>query len=423
MNVKTLKKTLDRYGFETGKVLDCLLDVYIKQHVSDRGVLAQDVSGPTGVLVSYNLLEKGLWNKVVLFTCTPKGEKIAQELLKEKVAPVFEQFKQLNLEGSYLILKYLMYLINQGKNLSSRNPELKLLSSLPVIQGLTSAMRSILLNYGLAKNPHKYTASKPTQEVVVTLPDLFNYFEQYYAKEQRISSFETILRSTSRKLNLFRLLYSYEPKAERIFLRKLKEYRFSLEDFSDILEVMKQKNLIDYLYNPVLFKIEDKNGYETFLKDSVLSHVLDEFSHQLQQPIHTNPQAYAALAEFEEKFRTFMEERLQNEHESWETRIPKDILERLKERQNDAKIRGKTVYPLLDYIDFPNYLSIILYRTKEFSNWEVFEPYFVSIGWIKARLIEMNEIRNDLAHPKPLEPLQYRKLQLYIDEIRERIRR
>lgn len=423
MNVRTLKKTLDDYGFETEKVLDCLLDVYVKQHISDYGVLAQDVPGFTGVLSSYHLLEKNSWNKVILFKCTSEGEKIAKKLLEERIKPAFEQFKQLNLESSYLILKYLAHVLNQGKNIPSQRPELKLLSSIPVVQEAAASMSSLLIEHGLARETHKYTASGPAQEVIVTIPDLYSYFEPYYLKEDKIGPFETILESVSRKLNLFRLLYSYEPKAERIYLRKLREHRFTLEDFSDILEAMKERNLINYSYNPVLFKIEDRKGYRTFLKEHVLSFILDEFSHQLQNPVHTNPQAYAVLAAFEEEFRTFLEETLKSAQESWEDRIPEDILERLKDRQNNAGVKRKTVYPLLHYIDFPNYLSIILHRTKEFSNWDAFEPYFVNIGWIKGRLIEMNEIRNDLAHPKPLEPLQYRKLQLYVDEIRERIRR
>lgn len=420
MNAGTLKKTLDEYGFETEKVLDCLLDIFIKQNVSDKGVLAEEVPQMTGILLGYRLIKKDSWNKRIFFRCTPKGERIARELFVEKVNPVFEEFKNLNLEGSYLIVKYLTHLVNQGKNTPLKRPELKLLSPLPVIHRLQSSMMSVLLEHGLAREIRVSTRS---EKVAVTVPDLYTYFEPYYPREERILSFEQLLKVISRKLNLFRVLYFYEPKAEKMNLRRLKDYNFSLEDIIDILNIMKQKGIINYSYNPILFRIEDKIGYKRFLKENVLSEILDEFSRKLQQPIHTNPEAYAVLAEFEEEFRTFLEETLKSAQEKWEERIPEDVLTRLKERQNDAQIRKKTVYPLLHYIDFPNYLSIILHRTNKFNNWEVFEPYFISIGWIKGRLIEMNEIRNDLAHPKPLESLQYRKLQLYIDEIRERIRR
>ena len=415
MNVQTLKKMLDDYGFETEKVLDCLVDVYIKQHV-DRGVLAQDVSKYTGVLYSYHLLEKRAWGAVTLVTCTERGEKIARQLLTKMIGPVFEQVSQTHLEVSYLVLQYLPHLVAQVKA-PSRRPELKWLSSLPAIQEVASRIRGILCEHKVVRTTHRYSASGPTQKVMVTVPDLYSLFEPYY--KEKVSSFEQQLTLVSKKLHVFRVLYLYNP-GERLFLRKLKELNITLQDISALLKEMKQKNLIWYSRDPLLFKIEDKKRYKQFLKDDVLSQILEEFSRQITQPIQTNPQAYTVLAGFEEDFRAFLQKTLENAQKNWEERVPEDIVNRLKERQKDAEIRKKTVYPLLHYIDFPNYLSIILHRTSTFSNWDLFEPYFVSIGWIKGRLIEMNEIRNDLAHPKPLEPLQFRKLQLYIDEIRGR---
>lgn len=421
MNVRTLRKTLDNYGFETVSVLDCLLDVFIKQNISERGVLAGDVLSVTGVLQSYRLLEKVSWGKVNLFRCTPRGEGVARELLTEKIPPAFDEMSRLDIQGSYLILKYLLYLVNHGKNVPLLRPELKLLSQLAVVQGARSSVKEVLVKNGLLRKVHRVTASGPAQEVLITVPDLYQYFEPYYTGED-ILHLEEMLQSVSRELNLFRVLYSFEPKVERIYLRKLKEYNFSQKEVTDIVDVLKKRDIIEYAYNnPVLFKIKDKEAYRKFLREDFLSGILNGFSNKLQQPIHSNTQAYTVLAEFEKEFRSFLEEILKRADAQWEERIPKDVLGRLKERQNDARIRRKTVYPLLHYIDFPNYLSIILHRTNKFNNWELFEPYFVSIGWIKARLIEMNEIRNDLAHPKPLEPLQYRKLQLYIDEMRERI--
>ncbi len=416
MNVRTLKKTLDDYGFETEKVLDCLVDVFIKQHV-DKGVLEQDVSKYAGVLYSYRLLEKNSWGTVTLVKCTDRGERIARQLFKETIEPVFEEVSRIHVDVSYVVLKYLPHLLTQVKA-PSRRPELKWLSSLPVIQDTASRMVSVLYEHKLVRTTHMYSVSGPTRKVTVTVPDLYHYFEPYY--KGKVSSFEQRLKAVSRKLIVFQVLYLYDP-GERVYVRKLREYNITLQDVSALLEEMKQKKLIWYSRDPLLFKIEDKKRYKQFLKGTVLPKILDEFSRQITQPIRTNPQAYTVLAEFEEDFRAFLQKTLKSAQEQWEERIPQDMVNRLKERQKDAEIRKKTVYPLLHYIDFPNYLSIILHRTDKFSNWDLFERYFVSIGWIKGRLIEMNEIRNDLAHPKPLEPLQFRKLQLYIDEIRERI--
>ncbi|MGC1120713.1 MAG: hypothetical protein WBA22_06430 [Candidatus Methanofastidiosia archaeon] len=421
MNVRTLRKTLDSYGFDTDTVLDCLVDVFIKENVSGKGVLAADVSGPTGILHSYDLLEKDTWGKVQVLRCTAKGEQIAVDLLHERARGVCEQCMKLNLEGSYMVLRYLGHLLSQGRHIPSLHPEFKLVASLPVIQDVVMMMKSLLMEAGLARKVHQYTASGPVSWVVVTPPDLYRYFEEYYMDEERILSFEDVLKGISKELNVFRVLLLHEPREERIFFRKLREYTISLEDISGILEEMKEKGIIRYYKDPLRFTIEDKKAYKRFLREYVLAPVLEEFAEKVQQSIRSNPQAYTVLAEFEEGFRGFLEQVLQKGSEHWEERIPSDTLERLKVRQHDARIRKKTVYSLLHYTDFPNYLSIILHRTEKFNNWDLFEPYFISIGWIKGRLIEMNEIRNDLAHPKPLEPLQYRKLQLYIDEIRERI--
>jgi len=423
MNASSLRKMLSRYGFETEKVMDCLLDVYIKENISTQGVLSQDVPPIHRILESYELVSRTPRGKMTFFQCTLRGRQVGKELVEERIPSAFEHLNQVDLEGSYLILKYLLPLVNEGENDPLIRPELKLLTSLPGVEQSASRVCDILLDTGLARKAHIVSPS-PKERGTVTRPDLFSFFVSCYQEEKRILAFEKVIESVSRSLNLFRLLYLYEPKAERIYVKKLRQFQFSKEDIAAILHPLRQKGVISYTYtNAGSFRINDRRAYMRFLKEHVLKKALDEFSQHLHGEITGNPQAYAVLADFEEEFRKFMKTALKEESDSWEERIPPDILERLRERQNDARIRKKTVYPLLHYIDFPNYLTIILHRTATFNNWEIFEPYFISIGWIKARLIEMNEIRNDLAHPKPLESLQYRKLQLYIDEIRKRIRK
>jgi hypothetical protein len=423
MNASSLRKTLSRYGFETKDVMDCLLAVFIMENISDRGVLAQDVPPSHRVLESYELLSKTSWGKMSFFQCTPRGRNVGRELVEGRVQSTFDELKGVDLEGSYLIMKYLPPLVNHGRNNPLIRPELKLLTSLPLVEHAASQVRDILVEKGLAREPHVVSPSR-SDTAVVTLPDLFSYFEPLYMKERRISAFEQVIESASRSLNLFRLLYLYEPKAQQIYVKKLRQFKFSREDIASILHPLKNEGIISYTYSDAgSFRINDRMAYMRFLKEKVLKKALDRFSQILPHEITSNPQAYSVLADFEEDFREFIENALKEVDDSWEQRVPGDILERLHERQHDARIRKKIVYPLLHYIDFPNYLSIILHRAPSFNNWEVFEPYFISIGWIKARLIEMNEIRNDLAHPKPLEPLQYRKLQLYIDEIRNRIKK
>ncbi len=138
----------------------------------------------------------------------------------------------------------------------------------------------------------------------------------------------------------------------------------------------------------------------------------------------TNEDAYSMISEFENNLREFILDVLKRKYGAswWDRGIPNFIKSICLKRQNDAVIRKREVYPPLFYTDFSHYLPIILFKNdeKEIDNWkDVFEYYFVSIGWIKGRLIELTEIRNEIVHPKKIAKRQFRKMKLYIDEINE----
>jgi len=138
----------------------------------------------------------------------------------------------------------------------------------------------------------------------------------------------------------------------------------------------------------------------------------------------TNEDAYSMISEFENSLREFILEALKRKYEAswWDRGVPNFIKAICLKRQNDAIVRKREVYPPLFYTDFSHYLPIILFKNneKEIDNWkDVFEYYFVSIGWIKGRLIELTEIRNEIVHPKKISKRQFKKMKLYIDEITE----
>jgi len=138
----------------------------------------------------------------------------------------------------------------------------------------------------------------------------------------------------------------------------------------------------------------------------------------------TNEDAYSMISEFENFLREFILEALKRKYGAswWDRGIPNFIKAICLKRQNDAIVRKREVYPPLFYTDFSHYLPIILFKNneKEIDNWkDVFEYYFVSIGWIKGRLIELTEIRNEIVHPKKISKRQFKKMKLYIDEITE----
>ncbi len=172
----------------------------------------------------------------------------------------------------------------------------------------------------------------------------------------------------------------------------------------------------DYIINKPLRKKE-------VLK--VVNRIFDELAltkeEKIEKEENRNLQAYKILSRFERKLRNFLIRTLKEYYGDnwWERGVPPYIRNLCEERREEAMMRKKKIQPLLYYTDFSHYLSIILYQNGE-DNWKnIFEKYFINIGWIKGRLIELNEIRNDITHPKPISEMQYEKLKLYTQEIRE----
>ena len=171
----------------------------------------------------------------------------------------------------------------------------------------------------------------------------------------------------------------------------------------------------DYLINKPIRTEELLDAINKALEKRKSKKIEDDF---------TNEDAYSMISEFENSLREFILEALKRKYGAswWERGIPNFIKAICLKRQNDAIVRKREVYPPLFYTDFSHYLPIILFKNneKEIDNWkDVFEYYFVSIGWIKGRLIELTEIRNEIVHPKKISKRQFKKMKLYIDEITE----
>ncbi|HOP09702.1 MAG TPA: response regulator [Candidatus Methanofastidiosa archaeon] len=173
-----------------------------------------------------------------------------------------------------------------------------------------------------------------------------------------------------------------------------------------------------------------RDGAEDYLinkplrKDDVVEAVRKILSKKESKKVQDSTMAYEILASFEREFNLFLEKVLKDYYhdEWWRRGIPPYVKTKCEQRRANAQLRKKDLMPLLFYSDFSYYVPILLYKEEEIGidNWRnVFERYFVNIGWIKARLIELNHIRNDIAHPKPIKELQFRKLELFTKEIRE----
>jgi len=173
-----------------------------------------------------------------------------------------------------------------------------------------------------------------------------------------------------------------------------------------------------------------RDGAEDYLinkplrKDDVVNAVRKILIERESKKVQDSTMAYEILSNFEKDFNYFLEKALKDYYGEnwWSVGIPPFVKTKCEQRRGNAQLRKKKIMPLLFYSDFSYYVPILLYRDEDLNidNWRnVFERFFINIGWIKARLIELNHIRNDIAHPKPIKELQFRKLELFTKEIRE----
>ncbi len=80
-------------------------------------------------------------------------------------------------------------------------------------------------------------------------------------------------------------------------------------------------------------------------------------------------------------------------------RVPCDMRERWKQRQEEERSAGRPVYDLIQYADFMDLVSIII----KSDNWrDVFESIFKNKNEIQISLERLHPIRKSIAHSRPL---------------------
>ena len=136
-------------------------------------------------------------------------------------------------------------------------------------------------------------------------------------------------------------------------------------------------------------------------------------------PQSSQKSPYELLKEFEGKFRAFIEYRLSLDDDNWwKSKIPQDIREKAEGRKKD----NETVFPWhnrpnlhpLHYVNFAEYSVIIEKR----DNWDaIFKPIFKDQPVIKAKLKELDHIRNDIAHTRELTLTQEQMLPRLLKEV------
>jgi len=130
------------------------------------------------------------------------------------------------------------------------------------------------------------------------------------------------------------------------------------------------------------------------------------------------------LEDYENDLRKFIQFSMENKIglNWWKQRIPgkiKDLCEERKTVREKILSDSEQKFELIHYLDFSEYFEIM----KQKNNWEeIFQPYFKDLNWLDVKLNqELKNIRNDIAHSRPLTLENERKLIEVIKEIRQRM--
>ena len=127
----------------------------------------------------------------------------------------------------------------------------------------------------------------------------------------------------------------------------------------------------------------------------------------LPKPRHmeTSSDASNLLKHLEGTLRRFIQRELSKADKNWWQRVPPGVRRDAERRLS----RCETVYPwytptskeLIDYLDFSDYQQIILNQ----HNWqEVFVKFFKRTSFVEVWLSELELLRNDIAHCRPIPP-------------------
>jgi hypothetical protein len=133
----------------------------------------------------------------------------------------------------------------------------------------------------------------------------------------------------------------------------------------------------------------------------------------------TRKEPYKILEELETGLRELIQRKLAEVCRNWwKERVPKDVRDRAElRRKNDERQypwHKKRSLPLVFYIDFTDYVKIIVRR----NNWrEVFKQVFKDKDIISTKLRELEPIRNAIAHFRELNQAESDKLKLYSEDI------
>lgn len=196
------------------------------------------------------------------------------------------------------------------------------------------------------------------------------------------------------------------PEKKGDFVNIIEEYvngGFNLLHFKIYGEVGEPVDLLEK-------EIRDYYNNNLISDDSIESKIIDPRDH---------------LGDFENDLRLFIRDKLMEVEEDnwWKNRISGTIKKEAKKRKesNENIEVGLNNPELLYYLDFAEYFEII----RQGNNWkDVFQKYFPSRNWLEVKLNnELRQIRNKIAHNRPLTIEDEKKLTMLINELKKQMDR
>ena len=140
---------------------------------------------------------------------------------------------------------------------------------------------------------------------------------------------------------------------------------------------------------------------------------------QMQAKHATPADDYATIKELEEALRSSISNHLSRISRNWwKERVSDDVRQRAEDRRSQKERRepglNRLGVTLLHFIDFADYIKIVTRK----DNWrDAFKAVFRDEEILRAKLRELEDIRNDVAHSRSLTSLQRRKLQVYVSDL------
>ena len=155
-------------------------------------------------------------------------------------------------------------------------------------------------------------------------------------------------------------------------------------------------------------------AYEREAEASLLEEALAPFDLLMRNDALRMSRLYAILYCFENSVRELIQTRLADVDVDWWSKlVPMRVNKLAQSRQEDAQknswLEGVSS-DLLGFVDFGGLSDIIT------NNWSIFEDLIPSQHWLKQRFDEMERARNFVAHNRMLAPLEFSRLEMYVND-------